>query len=192
MKFGRYLFDTLNNLFIGFDDSYIDLIIKLKQSQSSHNHNAIAEVLTDLNKHGESAKDFFHKFKHFIVKDGNLIFEPLNLQVIKKVEVKKTLTELFKDNESASKGIVSLYKYVCTKYINITREDVAEFLKHQASSQITTRQAHHVNKPIISLYSNSLWCVDLIDLDSYKAQNDGYRYIMNVIDAFSRKLWLAN
>ena len=49
---------------------------------------------------------------------------------------------------------------------------------------------HKINKPIMSKYPNSLWGIDLIDLNPYAKQNYKYRYIITVVDIFSRKIWL--
>ena len=49
---------------------------------------------------------------------------------------------------------------------------------------------HKTNKPIMSKYPNSLWGIDLIDLNPYVKQNYKYRYIITVVDIFSRKIWI--
>jgi hypothetical protein len=52
-------------------------------------------------------------------------------------------------------------------------------------------EAHRTNKPVISKFPNQLWAIDLIELQPYMSSNYNNRYIMNVIDIFSRKMWLA-
>ncbi len=88
------------------------------------------------------------------------------------------------------KGIVNFYKYVCSKYINIKRNDIEEFLKKQPNYQMNQRITHRVNKPIIAKAPNSIWCVDLIDLAKYSGHNNFFKYVMLIVDTFSRKVWL--
>jgi hypothetical protein len=52
---------------------------------------------------------------------------------------------------------------------------------------------HRTNKPIVAYHVNQLWCIDLLDLNPFvkRKDNKNYRYIMNVIDVFSRKIFLT-
>ena len=127
----------------------------------------------------------------FKINGKDLIFTPLNIKIIKKKDINKTLTQLFKtDSNTYSKGINSLYKYIRTLYGNITRDEVKSFLQTQPMYQLTKRDNSKLNRPIIAKYPNELWCVDLIDMNEYKSQNKQYRYIFNCVDVFSRKCWL--
>ena len=59
--------------------------------------------------------------------------------------------------------------------------------------QLTKDFKHRINKLILSAFPNQLWCIDLIDWSQlYKRHrgNQGYRYIVNVVDVFSRKIWI--
>ena len=70
----------------------------------------------------------------------------------------------------------------------IKLKDVEKWLKSQST--------YSLHKPARRRYStrhyrisgmNHLWQADLADMQPYANQNDGYRYILCVIDAFSRK-----
>lgn len=102
------------------------------------------------------------------------------------------LGELYHDenNLGIGKGIVGFYKLVCTKYIGITRDMCAAYLKEQAGYQLSRPSTTRVNKAIVSKYPNQVWGIDLIDCNHFRAHNTGWRYIMTVIDIFSRKIWL--
>ena len=39
---------------------------------------------------------------------------------------------------------------------------------------------------VISNNVDEIWAIDLLDMSFYKNENEGYRYILNVIDVFSR------
>ena len=167
------IMNKLNNIFP--TDEAIDSVIHYLQTN---------KVPPEVN-----VKRFKTKYKHFILKDGSLIYQPLNLAVIRKDDIMKTLEALYKTDPNAfGKGIVTLYKYVATKFINITRKDVNAFLKQQLNYQLTRSISKRINKPIVAQYPNQLWCIDLIDLSQYKGHNYQFRYIIDVVDAFSRKV----
>jgi flagellin-specific chaperone FliS len=53
-----------------------------------------------------------------------------NREVIKKAEIEDTLNNLFEnDNNTLAKGVTALYKYICSRYINITRSEVQDYLR---------------------------------------------------------------
>ena len=95
-----------------------------------------------------------------------------------------------KNNLGIGKGIVAFYKLVCQHYIGITRDKCAEYLRDQAEFQLSRPITRRVNKAILSKYPNQVWATDLIDCSHFTKHNKGYRYIMTVIDVFSRKIWL--
>jgi len=139
-------------------------------------------------------KRFREKFDDFIIKNDKLEFEPLHLVVVPKQDVPQLLEELYdRDDAGLGKGIVALYKFVRQHYINLTRKDVDEFIKGKTNYQLTHDFKHRINKPIISHFPNQIWGIDLIDMNLYeKTQlNNKYRYIMTVVDVFSRKVWLG-
>ena len=170
------LMNRLNNLFP--NDETIDQVIHFLKT---------GDTPSDT-----TPKTFARKYKHFILNaDHHLIYKPLELTVLKKTEVQPTLARLYHDDLGAfGKGIVEVYKYICTKFINITRDDVKTFLAKQTPYQMTRYITKRTNKPIVADYPNQLWCVDLIDLEPYVGHNYQFRYIINVVDAFSRKIWL--
>ena len=119
----------------------------------------------------------------------NLIYKPLNLQVVPKININKVLKKEYKTNFGA--GIVAFYKTIREKYLNIKRSDVSAFIKRQPIPQMTSIFKHRTNKPIISKFPNQLWAVDLIELQYYKTKNRNYTYIFNAVDIFSRKCFLS-
>jgi hypothetical protein len=131
---------------------------------------------------------FKRKFKSFKVIDNKLIYEPKNLTVIPKRSTNKTLKDEYKENFGS--GIVNFYKTIRSKYLNIKREDVEEFIKKQVNNQLIGDFKHRTNKPIVSMYPNQVWCLDCIDVEKYGTRNRNNNFILNVIDVFSRKFWL--
>lgn len=81
----------------------------------------------------------------------------------------------------------------------------SKFLKrewHSNQDDITTNdrqtEALELYKPVIKKFKkrkvvtlgiDDLWAADLIVMTSYSAENDGYKYMLNVIDTFSKYAW---
>ena len=139
----------------------------------------------------ESKKNAFEKkYKDFnLSKDeNNLIYTPLNLQVVAKIYIGMILKKEYKNSFGA--GVVAFYKTIRQKYLNIKRTDVSAFIKKQPIRQMTDVFKNRTNKPIISKFPNQLWCIDLIDVGSYESKNKKKVVIFNAIDVFSRKCFL--
>lgn len=169
----------LNNLFK--DDNEIDLVINYKLTKTIP-----VQVLEQNNQ-----KHFIKKFARFEMRqDNKLVYKPLNLQVVRNDELANILENEYADPQVMGKSILTLHKYLASKYINIKRKDVKAFLENQNTYKITKPQIFRVNKPITSLFPNSLWAIDLIDMLYLSKSNYEYRYIINVVDVFSRKIWL--
>lgn len=78
---------------------------------------------------------------------------------------------------------------VSSRYLNIKRKHIVDFLNKQPTFQMTRDKRKHVNKPYLSKYPNQIWSVDLVDLNRYKGHNRQRRYIMTCIDHFSKHAW---
>jgi transposase InsO family protein len=76
-----------------------------------------------------------------------------------------------------------------TLLLNISRKQTEEFLKKQPVYQLTTVRAKKQQKPIFATFCNEKWGADLIDMNQYVKQNRQFRYILSVIDYFSRKVF---
>ena len=133
---------------------------------------------------------FENKYTGFdISPDGqNLLYTPLNLIVVPKTDLQKTLEKEYKI--SFGSGIVNFYKTIREKYINIKRSDVSAFIKQQQIPQLTDVFKHRTNKPIVADFPNQIWCLDLIDMSMYETKNRQYKYIQTTIDVFARKIFL--
>jgi len=137
-------------------------------------------------------RKFNEKYHNFVMKNDDIVYSPLNLVVVPKSEIENVMQKLY-DNPvtGIGRGIVLFYKYICSKYINITRAEVNTFLKQQAYYQMTFRPNLVINKPIVATYPNELWCIDLIDVSrlSNIRDNKKHNFILTCIDAYSGYLW---
>ena len=63
-----------------------------------------------------------------------------------------------------------------------TLEKIAEEL-HKPARKIFPR------RKIISLFKDDLWQADLIDIQSYSKNNKGFKFILIVIDTYTKYVW---
>ena len=155
----------LNNLF----PSDMDIIAVKKYKRTGQ---FPASVDTDRKRAA-----FKSKYQFFdISKDGqNLIYTPMNLQVVSKISRKMILTKEYKN--SFGSGTRNFYKTIREKYLNIKRSDVQEFMKLQTVNQLSDGFKHRTNKPILAKYPNEIWCVYLIENKNYQ-KNKGFEFIL--------------
>lgn len=89
-------------------------------------------------------------------------------------------------------GPQKLYKVV--KYegkFNIGMHRIRKFLHNQESYGLhkPVRRRFHRNH-VVSSGIDDLWMADLMDMVKFKDWNDGYKYVLLVIDTFSKYVWL--
>lgn len=140
------------------------------------------------------------KYKHFkIGRTRNKIItyeipeKKIKLQVIQPSTVQDVIDEEYKkkDDLALGKGIKLFYKLLQSKYIGITRDNVDEYLKNSPEYSLNSSFSNRLNKPIIAKKPNALWCIDLIDMGlELTPINNGYRYILSIIDTFTRFVYL--
>ena len=133
---------------------------------------------------------FIKKYKNFKIKDDNKLFYD-DLEVIKKADIDETLKPIYNDiSEGFGHGIKQFYDIITSKYLNITRKDINDFLKKQINYQLTFKPQKRkepvkkFNKP------NEAYALDLIDIHRYKTFNKNYAYILTMIDVYNSHIWL--
>lgn len=132
----------------------------------------------------------------FGVRDNKLYYTPKNIEIIPSNRYEEALKERFK-NQAGIKGIHQFYYWVNQKYF-IPRVHTTAFLKKQSDYQLTRPVVRKQNnKSVVSYYPNAIWEADLMFLTKpeYIKDNpsgeglEGFSYLLNVIDVFSRKMW---
>jgi hypothetical protein len=177
---------TLNNY--GYSDENIEKVKAYLRT------NLLPESIDNLGKQ----KRFLAKWeKDFKIVNDKLVYIPLNLIVIPDNERYDVLLKIYKNLKTGvGQGIDMFYNRVREKYLNIRRKDVSEFLKSQKIYQITRPQNHIENKPILATSPNERWGIDCINMVSYASSNGGIdrgiKFILTVVDYFSRKVWLRS
>ena len=71
----------------------------------------------------------------------------------------------------------------------ITQKVVREFLDKQATTQINRAPRRKKFHNIIAHYVNNGWQMDLIDLSKYSSINRNYKWLLTIIDIYSRRAW---
>ena len=172
----KNLFKTLNNY-----DYSEDNINNIK------NYLKDGTIPTELNTNAKINK-FKSRFDNFEIKDDNLFYKPLNLEVIPEHFKHTKLQELYDDFKfGAGSSARNFYYKIIDHYLNIKREDVSDFVNDQAPHQITThQQPRRIDPQKISTYPNHKWACDLIDMTLYSKKNKGHNFILTVIDHFSK------
>lgn len=95
-------------------------------------------------------------------------------------------------NAGSFSGPDKLYRYVqkAGKYV-ISKHKIRQWLLRQEaySLQRPVRRRFQRNK-VITTGIDDQWDADLMDLSRHKTDNDGYAYVLVVIDIFSKYVWL--
>lgn len=134
---------------------------------------------------------FKRKMEGFTIsEDGkSLYWGPL--KVIPKGDIQKTLKKMYdEDTTGLFIGRDKLYAKVKEKYIGISKEAVEMFLNNLESNQLNKPiYKKKVVRPITTKGNNERWQMDLIVLKSLKSENDGNKYILTIIDLFSKFAW---
>ena len=91
---------------------------------------------------------------------------------------------------SSYSSIKRLYDAAKKENSDITLKAVKEWLQKQVT--YTRHKKPHLTFPrrkVLTLRQDFVWASDLIVIDSLINFNNGYQYILTVVDLFSRKLW---
>ena len=100
------------------------------------------------------------------------------------------LRDLYYDtsSEAGFSSISKLLKHARQRDSSITRDEVKEWLKDQV-----TYTLHHPARrrfkrnPVVASSPNELAQADLVDMQAFESQNDGSKYLLTMIDVFSKR-----
>ena len=106
------------------------------------------------------------------------------------VEPTDILKQLYNDPATGFVSERKLYLKARELDPKIKVKDVKAFLDKQEAKQINFQQKRAGFHHIIAHFPRNNFQADLLDLQKYKGVNRGYRYILVVIDVYSRYAWL--
>ena len=94
-------------------------------------------------------------------------------------------------NQAASYSSAErLYDAAKSERPDVTRKRVKDWLRKQvAYTRHKKPRLTFPRRKVLTLRQDYIWASDLIVIDSLVNVNDGYQYIVTVVDLFSRKLW---
>lgn len=132
--------------------------------------------------------------------DGKLytyiVFGPYRrhrVEVVPPRQIKTVLDGLYKNILTTKNGRDSFFAKVREHYSNISREEVFNYLKKQENYQLHLVQPREkLVKPLNIKKINQRWQIDLILMKGYSGPlNKNMKYILTVIDVFSKYAWAA-
>ena len=82
-------------------------------------------------------------------------------------------------------------KQLKNEEIKVTKKEVDDFIKSRTEQQQTTIKGEKKKTlgKLVAYYPLSLIQMDIFDLSKYFRDNKGYKYILCIIDVFTRKVW---
>ena len=105
------------------------------------------------------------------------------------MDLKRLYTEY--KNKGAFRGEQAFYRSVKLLHPNVTQKEIREFL--MKTDSYTLHKPKRKVKKFRRIYSKGIGYqmqMDLVDLQKFKSQNDGFCWTLNIIDCFSRKAWI--
>lgn len=106
-----------------------------------------------------------------------------------KPKTQRLLSKLYytPSNPACFSTVDSLWK---ATHETVPRKEVQEWLEHQESYTLHRPSRKHIkrNRYYVDNIDN-LWHTDLCDMRALNKYNDGYNYILTIIDTFSRYSW---
>ena len=85
-------------------------------------------------------------------------------------------------------GLNQFYYQVSKQFLNIKKDETADFLRRKGDWQVSRPIKKTLNHPILASCPNEKWQIDCIDLNQYVTPNNR-RYIMTCVDVFSKKVF---
>lgn len=110
------------------------------------------------------------------------------LHLLFEIKMESTVVEKYLDYKSD--GSFSSLSNFAKKFRKSKRNIVSEALHSLPEyTRYVPRKIRFHRRKTISYRSNDIWVMDLMDVSKYARLNKGYKYILVVIDAHSKKLF---
>lgn len=89
-------------------------------------------------------------------------------------------------------SVENLYQAAKKDKINVTRKQVRDFLSSVDSYTFLKPKRYKFKRnQVIATSPNSLHMADLADMQKLQKWNDGYRFLLIIVDAFSKRMWVV-
>jgi len=109
-------------------------------------------------------------------------------------EIDDYLSSIYYDiKHQASYGSVqNLFKYARQKFPDISFKTVSHWLKKQLSYTLhKPARKNFLRNRIYVSYRDQQWQCDIVDMQQFSKENKGFKYLLTIIDCFSKYLWVV-
>jgi transposase InsO family protein len=94
------------------------------------------------------------------------------------------------DQEGSYGGVEKLLKAAKIKGLKVSRKIIEKYLVNQASYSLHKQARKNFERnPTVVRGIDQQWQADLADMQSISKENDGVKYLLTVIDVFSKYAW---
>ena len=88
-------------------------------------------------------------------------------------------------------GLAKLTSLVKKEQPSITTKQIKQWYEGQLEIQLLHKeQKEEPKRHVVADVKNELWVLDIFDLSKYAEKNNNYRYILAMVDVFTRKAWV--
>ncbi|KAI5152326.1 hypothetical protein ENBRE01_2744 [Enteropsectra breve] len=141
---------------------------------------------------GYTRANFIAKASHFIVREGHLYLKKGldELRFFADFEISEKLRYIKLIHGDSHIGIRKVEHRIFGETAGISRKDIRDYISKchvcQASTPITTLQPI---QPIVEYNKLDRYIADSIDMRAYASLNDGFKWVLNVVDSFTKFAW---
>ena len=102
----------------------------------------------------------------------------------------KGISSLYYNPETGFQSATKLYRKAKELGLKVTQKQVTEFIKNQETAQLNKQSTKkEVYNKIIAYGVNDIWQSDLMDFQALSKFNKGYKWLLTIIDIYSRYAW---
>ena len=138
----------------------------------------------------------FYRFKkrfgsgEYTLQNGRLYYK--DLVVVDTSQLQDLLQRIYNSPETTQNSPMGLYNKVKLATEGISYRDCENFINKQRPYVIMRKPVPKYKKgviPIISNYPKQLYEMDFIDMSKFNKNNKGIKFVLNIIDHFSKYAW---
>ena len=113
-----------------------------------------------------------------------------NKKVVNKSKINEILKQMWLNPLYGGVGLNRFYNHIKLKFIGITKQSVYNFLNNLESYQLHKKLIKTTSiNPIIPSQPYQYFQMDLIDMSKYAKHNNGYFWILTILDLFTKKVF---
>jgi len=131
---------------------------------------------------------FWQSAKLYYLADNKWEIYINNKKVVNNNKIIEVLKQMWLNPLYGEVGLNRFYNHIKAKFIGITKQSVHDFLNSLESYQLHKKLIKTTSiNPIIPSQPYQYFQADLIDMSKYVRLNNGYNWILTIIDSFTKK-----